>query len=162
MKARPAKGLWVIALSFFIAYLLAAVPLPQMVALARPDWVGLFLIFWVLVLPDRVGITVGFCVGLLQDVVLGTYLGIFALAYSGLVYLVLLLHQRLRMYPILQQALVVFLIIAVSQLLVQWCRDFLGSGITGEMHLLPSLVSALLWPWVYVVLRSLQLRFRVQ
>jgi len=162
MKAKPAKGLWIIALSFFLAYLLAAVPLPQMVALARPDWVGLFLIFWVLVLPERVGITVGFCVGLLQDVVLGTYLGVFALSYSCVVYLVLLLHQRLRMYPILQQALVVFLIIAVCQLLVQWCRDFLGSGITGEMHLLPSLVSAFMWPWVYVILRSLQMRFRVQ
>jgi rod shape-determining protein MreD len=162
MKAKPAKGLWIIALSFFLAYLLAAVPLPQMVALARPDWVGLFLIFWVLVLPERVGITVGFSVGLLQDVVLGTYLGVFALSYSCVVYLVLLLHQRLRMYPILQQALVVFLIIAVCQLLVQWCRDFLGSGITGEMHLLPSLVSAFMWPWVYVILRSLQMRFRVQ
>jgi rod shape-determining protein MreD len=162
MKDKPAKGLWIIALSFFLAYLLAAVPLPQMIALARPDWVGLFLIFWVLVLPERVGITVGFGVGLLQDVVLGTYLGVFALSYSCLVYLVLLLHQRLRMYPILQQALVVFLIIAVCQLLVQWCRDFLGSGITGEMHLLPSLVSAFMWPWVYVILRSLQMRFRVQ
>jgi rod shape-determining protein MreD len=162
MKAKPAKSLWVIALSFFIAYLLAALPMPQMIALARPDWVALCLIFWVLVLPDRVGISVGFCVGLLQDVLLGTYLGVFALAYSSLVYLVLLLHQRLRMYPILQQAAVIFLIIALSQVLVQLCRDFLGNGITGDMHLLPSLVSALLWPWVFVILHSLQMRFRVQ
>lgn len=162
MNTRPANGLWVIPVSFFIAYLLAMVPLPQMVALARPDWVGLCLIFWVLVLPDRVGIFVGFCVGLLHDVLMGTYLGTFALAYSTLAYLVLLLHQRLRMYPLLQQALVIFLIVATSQILVQWSKDLFTSGITGEMHLVPSVVSALLWPWVFVMMRALQIRLRVQ
>lgn len=162
MNTRPANSLWVIPASFFVAYLLAMVPLPQMVALARPDWVGLFLIFWVLVLPERVGIFVGFCVGLLHDVLMGTFLGTFALAYSTLAYLVLLLHQRLRMYPLLQQALVVFLVIATSQILVQWSRDFFSAGISGEMHLVPSVVSALLWPWIYVTMRAMQIRFRVQ
>jgi len=162
MNPRSAHGLWVIVLSFFLAYLLVAVPLPQMIALARPDWVGLLLIFWVLVLPERVGITVGFCAGLLKDLVLGTNLGVYALSYSCLVYLVLLLHQRLRMYPFLQQAVVVFLIIAVCQLLVQWCRDLLGSDITGDMNLLPALLSGFIWPWIYVIMRSLQMRFRVQ
>jgi len=162
MNPRPANALWVIPVSFFVAYLLALVPLPQMFALARPDWVGLFLIFWVLVLPERVGIFVGFCIGLLQDVLMGTFLGTFALAYSTLAYLVLLLHQRLRMYPLLQQALVVFLIIAISQILVQWCKDLFTTGITGEMHLIPSVVSALLWPWIFVMMRALQIRLRVQ
>ncbi len=162
MNTRPANSLWVIPVSFFVAYLLAMVPLPQMVALARPDWVGLCLIFWVLVLPERVGIFVGFCVGLLHDVLMGTFLGTFALAYSTLAYLVLLLHQRLRMYPLLQQGMVVFLVIATSQVLVQWSKDFFTAGITGEMHLVPSVVSALLWPWLYVMMRALQIRFRVQ
>lgn len=162
MNTRPANALWIIPVSFFVAYLLAMVPLPQMVALARPDWVGLCLIFWVLVLPERVGIFVGFCVGLLHDVLMGTFLGTFALAYSTLAYLVLLLHQRLRMYPLLQQGMVVFLVIATSQVLVQWSKDFFTAGITGEMHLVPSVVSALLWPWLYVMMRALQIRFRVQ
>ena len=162
MNPRPANALWVIPASFFVAYLLALVPLPQTFALARPDWVGLFLIFWVLVLPERVGIFVGFCVGLLQDVLMGTFLGTFALAYSTLAYLVLLLHQRLRMYPLLQQALVIFLVIATSQVLVQWCKDLFTTGITGEMHLVPSVVSALLWPWIFVMMRALQIRLRVQ
>lgn len=162
MNARPAHSLWIIAASFFVAYLLAALPLPQMIALARPDWVALFLIFWALVLPERVGILVGFCIGLLQDVLMGTYLGVFAFAYSTVTYLVLLLHQRLRMYPLGQQALVVFMIIAIGQILVQWCKDIFSTGITGEMHLLPSVVSAILWPWVYVILRAVQIRFRVQ
>lgn len=162
MKAKPANALWIIAFSFFVAYLLSAVPLPQIVALARPDFVAMCLIFWVIVLPERVGILIGFCVGLLQDVLMGTYLGVFALSYSTVAYLVLVLHQRLRMYPLLQQALVVFMIIAVAQILVQWSKDLFSTGITGEMHLLPSIASALLWPWIYVILRTVQIRFRVQ
>lgn len=162
MKAKPANALWIVAFSFFVAYLLSAVPLPQIIALARPDFVAMCLIFWVIVLPERVGILIGFCVGLLQDVLMGTYLGVFALSYSTVAYLVLVLHQRLRMYPLLQQALVVFMIIAVAQILVQWSKDLFSTGITGEMHLLPSIASALLWPWIYVILRTVQIRFRVQ
>lgn len=161
-QANPAQALWVIPVSFFIAYLLATVPLPNVIALGRPDWVGLCLIFWVLVLPDRVGVFVGFVVGLFQDVVMGTHLGTFALAYSALAYLVLGLHLRLRMYPLLQQAVVVFMIIALAQILVQWCKNFFSSGIDGDMHLLPALISAVLWPWIYILLRSIQLHFRVQ
>lgn len=162
MNTKPAHALWIVGLSFFVAYFLAAVPLPQMVALARPDWVAMCLIFWVIMLPERMGIMVGFCVGLLQDVLMGTYLGVFAFAYSTVAYLVLLLHQRLRMYPLAQQALVVFMIVAIAQILVQWSKNFSSAGITGEMHLLPSIVSAMLWPWIYVILRMLQVKFRVQ
>ena len=66
------------------------------------------------------------------------------------------------MYPLMQQGMVVFLVIATSQVLVQWSKDFFTAGITGEMHLVPSVVSALLWPWLYVMMRALQIRFRVQ
>ncbi|MHA7880850.1 MAG: rod shape-determining protein MreD [Saccharospirillum sp.] len=162
MRAKPANALWVVALSFFVAYVLATVPLPQVFALARPDWVGLCLIFWVLILPERIGVFVAFFIGILQDVLMGTFLGTFAFAYSVLAYLVLILHQRLRMYPLLQQALVVFMFIALGQVLVQWTKELFGNGLTGEMHLLPSVVSAFLWPWIFVMLRALQIRFRVQ
>lgn len=161
-RANPPQSLWVIAVSFFIAYLLAAVPLPHVIALGRPDWVGLFLIFWVLAVPERVGVFVGFCIGVLQDVVMGTYLGTFALAYSALAYVVLVLHLRLRMYPLLQQAVVVFMVIALSQILVQWFKSFFNSGFDTDMHLLPAVISAVFWPWIYILLRSVQVQFRVQ
>lgn len=161
-RANQPQSLWVIAVSFFVAYLLAAVPLPHVVALGRPDWVALFLIFWVLAVPERVGVFIGFCVGILQDVVMGTYLGTYALAYAALAYVVLVLHLRLRMYPLLQQAVIVFMVVALSQILVQWSKGFFSSGLDSDIHLLPAVISAVFWPWTYILLRSVQVQFRVQ
>ncbi|MDB2449064.1 rod shape-determining protein MreD [bacterium] len=161
-RANQPQSLWVIAVSFFVAYLLAAVPLPHVIALGRPDWVALFLIFWVLAVPERVGVFIGFCVGVLQDVVMGTYLGTYALAYAALAYVVLVLHLRLRMYPLLQQAVIVFMVVALSQILVQWSKGFFSSGLDSDIHLLPAVISAVFWPWTYILLRSVQVQFRVQ
>ncbi|MBU2863109.1 rod shape-determining protein MreD [Reinekea marina] len=162
MKQKPPHGLWLIAVSFFIAFSLAAVPIPGQFQLARPDFVGLFLIFWCLVLPERFGITMAFVVGILYDTLIGTQLGTYGLVFSSVAYLVLLLNFRLRMYPLGQQAMVVFLILGISHVLVQWLKDWFVGGITGEMQIWPALVSAIVWPWVYGIGRNLMQYFRVQ
>ena len=43
-----AHGIWIIFLSFFLAYLLAIVPFPQWAMNYRPEWVPLVLIYWVM------------------------------------------------------------------------------------------------------------------
>ena len=56
------NGLWIIALSFFVAMTLAVISLPESLPMAlgylRPEWVALVLIYWVIALPHRVGIVV--------------------------------------------------------------------------------------------------------
>ena len=54
------------------------------------------------------------------------------------------------------------MIIALSQILVQWCKSFFNSGFDASMHLLPAVISAIFWPWIYILLRSVQVQFRVQ
>ena len=162
MKEKPPHGLWLIVVSFVIAFYLAAIPLPGQFELARPDFVGLFLIFWCLVLPERFGIAMSLIVGILYDTLLGTQMGTYGLVFSCIAYMVLLLHSRLQMYPIGQQAMVVFLILGISHVLVQWLKDWFVGGITGEMRIWPALVSALAWPWVYGIGRALKVQFRVQ
>jgi rod shape-determining protein MreD len=162
MKQKPPHGLWLIAVSFFIAFYLAAVPLPGRFELARPDFVGLFVIFWCLVLPERFGIAMSFIVGILYDTLVGTQIGTYGLVFASIAYMVLLLHSRLRMYPIGQQAMVVFLILGISHVFVQWLKDWFVGGMTGEMQIWPALVSAIVWPWVYGIGRSLNIKFRVQ
>jgi|TARA_B110000503_G_scaffold123816_1_gene189747 rod shape-determining protein MreD len=162
MKAKPAHGLWLIGLSFFVAFYLAALSLPGRFEVARPDWVGLMIIFWVLIVPERFGILMAFVIGLFYDTLMGTTLGLYGLVFAALAYTVLLLSVRLRMYPLGQQALAIFCLIGATHMLSQWLRTALMSVVSGEIHLWPALTSALLWPWVYGLLQALQLRVRVQ
>lgn len=161
MKQKPPHGLWFIVITFFVGFYLAAIPMGQF-EIARPDWVGMLIIFWVLVLPDRFGIFVAFGIGILYDTLAGTTLGLYGFVYSVLAYTVLLLHARLKMYPLGQQAMVVFLILGVTHILAQWLKVWLMSVVSGELQIWPALTSAVAWPWVYGLVRTLQFKFRVQ
>lgn len=161
MRQKAPQGLWFIFVSFFVGFFLAAIEMGDF-EMVRPDWVGLLVIFWVLVLPERVGIFVASLVGLLYDTLVGTPLGMYAAVYAALAYTVLLLHARLRMYPVGQQALVVFLLLGVTHILAQWLKMALLDLVSGELHIWSALASAVAWPWVYGPLRTLQLRLRVQ
>jgi rod shape-determining protein MreD len=74
------QGIWVIVLTFFIAYLLAIVPVPEWAMSYRPEWVPLVLIYWVMALPYRVGIGSAWIAGLVLDILEGSILGLNALA----------------------------------------------------------------------------------
>ena len=94
-KEKPA-GTGVILVTLFLAGLLEVVPLPEDLNWLRPDWLLLVLMYWVLALPHRVGVLWGFVVGLYHDVLVGTTLGQWALAYSLGAYFMLAAYKRMR------------------------------------------------------------------
>ncbi|WP_187265449.1 rod shape-determining protein MreD [Reinekea thalattae] len=159
---KASSGLWFIPITFFIAFYFAAIPLPGRFEIARPDWVGLMIVFWVLVLPERFGILVSFGVGLLYDTLVGTPLGLYSVVFACLAYTILLLHVRLKMYPIAQQAMIIFLAIAITHLVAAWLKGAMMSTIAGQVHIWPALTSAICWPWVYGLTSLLKDKIRVQ
>ncbi len=157
---------WVIWLTFLIALLLTTVPMPESMEWGRPQWVALVLIYWVVALPHRVGLWTAWTVGLLLDVLLGSLLGANALSLAIVAYLVQRLHQRIRMFPPWQQAFLVLVLVGIQQLLLYWAQWLSGTASTNIsdnslIFLLPSVVSCLLWPWVFVVLRGVRRALRV-
>jgi len=162
LSQRSAQGTWVILLSFVVALLLAVYPLPVALQWARPEFVALVLIYWVIALPQRVGVVMAFTMGLVLDVLEGATLGQNALSLSVVAFLSLLLYQRLRVFDIWPQAAVVFLMIGTNQLLVQWVQNLKGVGAQSLLFLLPALLSALLWPVVLNVLRFLRRHYAVR
>lgn len=157
---RP-SGTWVIIVSFCLAYFLALLPFPHWAEWGRPEWVAMVLIYWVIALPHRVGVFVGWLVGLGLDVLHGDVLGQNALSLAIVAYFALLLHRRIRVFPAWQQALAVLVLIGINLLLVRVIASMVGGVPATMLYWLPCLVSALLWPWLLVILRFLRRQFVV-
>ncbi|OHC30211.1 MAG: rod shape-determining protein MreD [Pseudomonadales bacterium RIFCSPLOWO2_02_FULL_63_210] len=161
MIALRARNVWVIWLSLALALLLSVATLPKFMEVGRPLWLALILTYWVLALPHRVGMTTAWCVGLLADVLNGTLLGQNAVILTLVTFLVLSLHQRLRMFPMWQQSMVLLVVFGLAQLVQLWLNALTGSRPPTLAFVLPALVSALLWPWVCVILRGVHKRLSV-
>ena len=151
-----------ILLTFAVAMLLTIMPMSDSFRTLRPDWVTLTLIFWCLALPHRVSVGSGFIAGLLLDVLTGTLLGQHALALSLIAYVCVRMHQRIRIYPMWQQALTVLVLLILHQLLTLWVDSVIGRPSRPLSYWLPSLISAALWPLVYRLMTGLRVNFSVQ
>jgi rod shape-determining protein MreD len=136
------------------AFGLVAMVLPWSgVALAlRPDFLLLALLFWALHRPSRVGLGVGFGLGVIADLLDGVVLGQHALAYVVGVYAVQYVRLRLLQFDPLRQTaqmLPVFLLVQFIVVLVGWLAAGPPAGIG---VFLPALSGTLLW---YVVAQGL-------
>ncbi|HBM82409.1 MAG TPA: rod shape-determining protein MreD [Halieaceae bacterium] len=151
----------VVVASFLVAALLAVVPLPEWLQWARPEWVALTLLYWCLALPHRVGIFTALLLGVLVDALEGAVLGQNAFSLTVLALCALLVYQRLRVFSLWQQCGVVFVVIGLHQLIGQWVQNLEGAGARSLLFLLPALSSALLWPVVLQVLRSVRRYYRI-
>lgn len=160
MSPARAQGGWLIAATIVVALMLAILPLPTWAEAYRPAWVIIALIYWSMQEPQRVGVGVAWTVGLLLDVMQGSLLGQHAFAAAVVAYLTLGLHQRLRVFPLLQQALTVLMFTALYQLILLWFNGIIGKGPVGWQYWMPSLMSLILWPWVFVFMRDLRRRSR--
>lgn len=160
MNLRSNNG-WVIWVTLLFALVLSVVPMPKSLELGRPLWVALFLVYWVLTLPHRGGMGVAFVFGLMLDVLSGSLLGQNGLPLLLTVFLVLSLQQRLRMFPLWQQSVVLLVILGLGQLVQLWLNTLVGNRPPTLLFLVPVPVSALLWPWVFVSLQWLRRRLDV-
>ncbi len=161
MMKTERHGTYIIALSFLIAFMLTAMPLPDWATVWRPVWVALVLIYWVMALPSRVGIGVAWVLGLMIDVLQGTMLGLNALGYALLAYIIIKSFLRIRVYSLLQQSLFIGFIISFYLLLVLWIRSLIETPDINVLYWMPVLTSMFLWPWLFIVLRDIRRKFNV-
>lgn len=142
-----------------LALMLEMFPLPGWAQPFRPDWVTLVLIYWAMAIPEQIGVTVAWIFGLLLDVTQGAILGQHAIGLVLVVYLVHLQYLRIRVFSLVQQAMVVFGLLMIKQLLVLWVSGIVGQAPDTGGYFLPSLVGAIIWPWLFIILRDIRRRF---
>jgi len=147
--------------TLIVALMLQMWPLPQWLEYARPEWVVLAMLYWALAMPERVGVTVAWVVGLFLDVSQGAIIGQHAVGLVIIVFVINTQYQRIRVFSLAQQALVVLLLLLIKQLLVLWVSGMVGQAPDIGLYFLPALTGAIVWPWVFIVLRDLRRRFTI-
>ncbi len=149
----------VAGLTLIVAFMLNVMPLPDWAREFRPDWVTLVMIYWAMALPARIGVTIAWLSGLLLDVSHGAILGQHALGLVLVSYIVHIQHQRIRVASLVQQAIVIFFLLLLKQLIVLWVSGIVGRAPGTWLYFMPSFIGALLWPWIYIILRDLRRKF---
>ena len=147
---QPRVSWLAVVLSFAAAAVLELLVMPQNVSFLRPEWMVLTLIYWLLRHPERVGLLTAFIVGLIMDVMSGSYLGVHIIACCVVSYLSLTMHKRLKMFPVMQQSLVIFFIISILLMIVMTIRATLGAADNNFSYLWSALSSSLIWPFVLI------------
>ncbi|MBK1726136.1 rod shape-determining protein MreD [Halorhodospira neutriphila] len=158
----PPSGGGIILASVLAALTLSIVPLPTAAEPLRPEWAALILLYWSLALPTRVGVSVGWLIGLTQDFLHGTLLGQHALAFALIAFLILRFHQQIRPVPAWQQALAVLALLLTAQLVVFWVNGVIGRPAPPWQAWAASFIGAALWPLIFYSMRGLRRRFQVQ
>jgi rod shape-determining protein MreD len=166
MIMRPGQQLLLPANSLFIwASLLVAMALDMLQNMGlwgraawMPDILALVLVFWSVHQPQRVGIGIAFCFGLLVDVHQSSLLGQHALAYTALSFLAITIHRRLLWFSVPSQALQVFPLLAAAHIIELLVRMMGGGSFPGFLLFLAPVMEAVLWPVISILLLAPQRR----
>ena len=153
------SSFFVITLSLLLSIILTITTFP--LGYFSPDWIHLFLIYWILATPGSIGLVTAWVIGLLVDVVLGSTLGVNALVYSLIGYLIFKSYMVIRYLTVLQQAILILFLLLIKVTLILWIDDMMGtSNYTTSLYWTP-VVSSLAWPLVYYFLRNVRRRYNI-
>lgn len=147
-----------IALSLLAALVLQLFELPYWLALLRPLWVPLVLVYWVMVIPQPTGLLTAWIVGLMLDVLLGSVLGQHALGLTLVVFLTLQMRGVLALYPVWQEAVALTPVWLVYIFVNFWIDGVTGHRADPLLQWMPLVTTGLFWPLVYEMLGGLRRR----
>ena len=149
---RPARP-WFVLLMLLLAFAGNMLPFSGVAQALKPDFVALVLLYWCIQEPRYVGVGIAWLVGLLMDVGDATYFGQHALAYAVLAYGAEYFRRRVLRFSPWQQAAQVAVLLGLCAAIVLLIRAVGGAPLPRWTYVVPSLVGALLWPLVSVVLQ---------
>lgn len=145
---------------FSVAFLFSILALPNAVSYLRPEWVAMVVIYWVIKSPAKVGVVVAWSSGLVLDILEGNLLGVNALSLAVVAYLVLTMHQRIKLFPLIQQSFTVFLVVGIHLMIGHFIRNLVSDSVSGMAYLIPAFSSAVVWPVLYLFIDKVALKLR--
>ena len=149
----------VISISFLISIALTISTFP--LGSFSPDWIHLFLIYWMLATPKSIGLVLSWMIGLTVDVVVGTTLGANALVYVLISYVIFKRYKTIRYLTVFQQGIIILFLLVFKYTILLWIDKLLNIGnYSLSVYWIP-LVSAIIWPIIFFTLRSIRRKYNV-
>jgi rod shape-determining protein MreD len=148
----PVKATFIV-LTLFAALLFNLLPWSGVGLWLRPDAVALVLLYWCIEQPRRVGFFAAWSLGLLVDVADGALFGQHALAYTLLAYAGIVLHRRVRMFPLGMQVLHVIPLLLLNDSIILLLRMAAGAEFPGIPYFFGAVIGGLLWAPISVLLK---------
>lgn len=131
--------------TLIVTLLLIAIPFPSAMALVLPHFGLLFVVWWALMRNYRLSMTLLMLASIPIDVAYGTALGLHALIFALLAYLLTLLGPRVRQVNWLRQSVVVFLVLLLAAAASYWGRTLTGQNPEFLLLVVQALCTALAW-----------------
>lgn len=150
-----------VIVSICIALMMMLLPLPDLIAALRPDFVVLVLIYWAMMLPRSWSVGSAWIVGLMLDVAQGTILGQHALALCFIVFVTVRFHLLMRVFPMSQLTATVFALLALYQFLLFWINGIANISAPAISYWGPVITGTILWPFVSMFLSGIRMRVQV-
>ncbi len=134
-----------IYLSLLTGLMLYLLPWDGFGLMLRPDFVLLFMLYWMLRAPQLCNIGTGWMAGLLIDLASGSLFGQNALAFALTAFIAVNFQRRMALFSYWQQSGFVLLLLVFAQLVLLILKLFSGADIPGLSYFLPSISGILLW-----------------
>ena len=125
----------------------------------KPLFTLLFLIYWNMALPDKVGITEALFFGLVLDLSTGTVFGMHAFMFVLITYICQRFFYQFRVSPLWQQATILFFLFFIFKQVFAFDLYNMQKEIslTDSSYLVTSFlfaaISAITWPPLFFILR---------
>ena len=149
----------IILLSFIISLLITTMSFT--LGVFSPDWIQLVLIYWLLAVPSVIGLLASWFIGIIADATLGTTLGMHALTYVGISFIIMQSYKFLRYLTVYQQAIIILIILILKYTILLWIDRLLDiNDYTLSIYWTP-LMSAILWPIVFYILRFIRRKYYI-
>lgn len=141
---------------FMVTFVLEIMPWPVGVQGLRPAWIAMLLIYWALALPDKISVGTAFIAGIVWDLLLGSILGIHAFVLSIAIYFVAKYHLILRNLSLWLQSILVMAYIVLIRLSIFFVELILHGASFNTQELLGAVISGVLWPWIFLLMRHIR------
>ena len=132
-------------ISLILAFICLLLPWSGILLQARPDFLLLVIIFWLIRAPNLCNIGTAWFVGLFVDLATGGTFGQYALAYTVTAFFAVIYQRRLVLFNGTQQLFYVFLLLIIAQIILLILKIFAGALSLGWAYFIPSITGVLLW-----------------
>lgn len=146
----------------FLMLILEIVHLPAAIANYRPDFMGLFLIFFAIADPLRVNVGIAWFSGILLDLLTGAPLSLNGLAIAAQVFVVVSYFRHFAQFAVWQQMSIIGILHLLIFGVMVWFENLIGQASSITTYVYQTGSTIVFWPIMLLICNLIWHFFNIQ